>query len=123
MPEPDGTFATAEFLFVGVPWRDDVGFPGPGYIDTADYFWFALASIDGTVAVSLTGLTANIDVSAYNSSQSLIGSSANGGSSDEFFSFNEVALQAYYIKVYPSLSDASTYTLSTNLAPAQTVPI
>src|SRR3954451_19585880 len=109
MPDPNGTIATAWSLLLGTPWLDDVGFPGPGYIDIADYFWFALAFDNGTVAVSLTGLTANLDVRAFDSSQSLIGSSANGGASNEFFTFDVVAGQPYYIEVYPFLGAASPY--------------
>ena len=82
-----------------------------------------MASATGTVTVGLTGLTADIDVAAYNSGQGLLGSGTLGGTSSESFQFNVTAGQTYYLRTYQGATGAvSNYTLNTSLQTTVQLP-
>jgi hypothetical protein len=96
-----------------------VGFNG----DTDDFIRF-VAPANGAVIANLTGLSADIDLFAYNSGQNLLASSQAGGSTSEMVQFQVVAGQSYFIHVDPFQTAASNYSLSVtfvNTPPVATI--
>ncbi|HEU4632878.1 MAG TPA: zinc-dependent metalloprotease family protein, partial [Flavisolibacter sp.] len=76
-----------------------------------DYYRFTTSG--GIIAISLTTLPANYNLSLYNSSASQIGISQKNGTADENITTN-VAAGTYYARVYPKAnanSASSCYTL------------
>ncbi len=107
------TFATA----VLIPKNTDV----KGTIKTStekDYYKFVVAT-GGTLTVNLTTLPFDYDVRLYNSSQTQVGISQNGGTANEAINYTAAA-GTYYVRVY-SYSGTSTtacYTLNVTFGTA-----
>ena len=118
--EEGNTFGTAAVR--ALPYTSSnasVGFNG----DTDDFIRF-VAPATGTVTANLTGLSADIDLYAYNSGQTVLDSSLATGSTSETVQFHVVAGQSYYINVHPYQAAASNYSLTvalTNTAPVATI--
>jgi hypothetical protein len=103
-----------------------VGYSG----DTDDFIKF-IATGNGTVFANLTGLSADIDLLAYNSSQiepdrarsSQIepDRSEASGTSNESIQFSVGAGQTYYIRVDPYLTAASGYSLTVTFQSSQPI--
>ncbi len=81
--------------------------------DTDDFIKF-VATGNGTVTANLSGLSADIDLFAYNSNQSQIASSEVGGTANESIQFSVSAGQTYFVRVDPFNTAASNYLLTVN---------
>ncbi|HWA22919.1 MAG TPA: CARDB domain-containing protein [Caulobacterales bacterium] len=80
--------------------------------DTADW-WRFVPQASGVLTVDLTGLSADIDVTLYNSAGSSIVSGNVGGPNSEHITANLVSGQTYYLQVFPYVSNTSSnYSLS-----------
>ena len=92
--------------------------------DSDDFFRFTAAS-SGRVTANLTGLSADIDLRALNSSGEQIVAGVNSGNANESFGFDVVANQTYYLRVDPWGAVSSTYSLTTSFVatpPPDTTP-
>jgi hypothetical protein len=68
------------------------------YIDI-DWYSFTTTSPNSNIKLGLSGMTEDYDLSLYNSSMSLIGTSSNLGSTIEQVIFNTTSAGTYYVKV------------------------
>lgn len=82
-----------------------------GNIDTNDYYKFTLGGT-GQVDLTLSGLTDNADVQLLNSSNSVIQTSANSGTSNESISVSNLTAGTYYIRVYTTGLANTLYNLN-----------
>ena len=113
-PTNNNTRSTADLLVFDSSGQATInGTVGYGS-DSADYFTFT-ATASGTLDVTLTGLTADIDLRLLSSSGSTLRSSIRSGSNDESVSYEVVEGSTYYIYVDPYYSAASSYSLSVSL--------
>ena len=106
------TFITATNISLGTSYNKEIDSS-----TDVDYFKFTTSSA-GTITVSLTGLTANLDVKLYDSSQSLLNSSANSGTSSEEIIYPASNSGTFYVKVYGYNSATSNYTLTVDFSPS-----
>ncbi|WP_158595921.1 CARDB domain-containing protein [Oleomonas cavernae] len=102
------TLATATDLTLGNTVLQSVG-SSP---DSNDFFHFTAAS-SGHVTANLTGLSADLDIRALNSSGTQIVAGELEGNSSESISFNVTAGQVYYLHVDPFGVASSNYRLAT----------
>ncbi len=104
--DDDGdTFSTATTISIGTSYNRDISTSSD-----LDYFKFTTSSA-GTITVSLTGLTADLDVELYNSSQSFLDSSPNGGTTSEEIIYPASSSGTFYVKVLGGSGATSSYTL------------
>ncbi len=101
------TFSNPVAITLPIMFEQSVG----GSADGDDYFSFT-ADADGTIDVSLTGLTADVDLHLYNEAGVRIASSRTGGTTDESFSFDIVSGTTYILGVTPNTSANSSYTVN-----------
>lgn len=79
-----------------------------GGSDSSDYYRFNLSATKGG-QVTLTGLTADLDVEILNSSGTRIGSAGTKtGTQSETLNFSNFAAGTYYIRVFKGVSSASS---------------
>jgi|GEM_PF-1463200 len=99
--EPLGTIGAGSGTLTGSDWV--------GFGDASDY-WRLDVEAPTSVTLTMTGLSSDIDIVLEDDFGSVLGSSAAGGSADEFI---ETQLQpgTYYIHVYP-FTGGSEYTLT-----------
>ena len=113
-PSSHGTFATA----VLIPKNTDV----KGTIKTTtekDYYKFTVVT-GGTLTVNLSTLPFDYDVRLYNSAQTQVGISQNGGTTSEAISYTAAA-GTYYVRVYGysgAMSTTLCYTLNVTFGTA-----
>ena len=86
-----------------------------GRLDRNDYYRFKISNPSG-FQLSLTGLSADADVSLLNVRGAMIASSANYGTQGELIS-GSLQPGTYYVRVYPYRGD-TTYTLDLHATPA-----
>lgn len=110
------TLSTATALTLGGTTSGSVGVGA----DTDDFFRFTATS-SGRVTARLTGLSADIDLQALNSSGSATDTSEASGTATEFVSFNVVAGQTYYLHIDPYGTLSSNYSLITSFS-STTIP-
>ena len=83
-----------------------------GFFDLRDYFYFQ-SGVTGSLTVTLSGLTADLDLGIYNASGVLLDSSTLYGFSSETVTVSSVSsFDGFYIQVEPYLGASSSYTLS-----------
>lgn len=88
--------------------RDSVG---SGF-DLNDFFYFS-SSGAGTYTITLSGLSANLDLGVYNSSGWLVDYSILSGTSSESVSVGSGrAFEAFYFQVAPNQTASSSYILN-----------
>ncbi len=106
--EPNETFSAARSITAGSTYYPKIC----GATD-ADWFKFSNASNKRSIRVTIKVLPANYDMQLYSSNGTLLGTSANTGTSDEGFIYNNAPVGTYYVKIYgPSGEQSnSTYTL------------
>ena len=109
------TFATATARSVVGTSTGSVGIGA----DTDDFFRFD-AIANGRVTANLTGLSADIDLRALNSSNVPLAAGTNGSTTSESIGFNVVAGQTYYLHVDPWGAVSSNYSLATSFVPTAT---
>ena len=109
------TFATATARAVVGTSTGSVGIGA----DTDDFFKF-VATANGRVTANLTGLSADIDLRALNSTGGQIIAGVASSVTSEAFSFNVVAGQTYYLRVDPYGAVSSNYSLATSFVPTVT---
>lgn len=104
------TIAEPELIQIPVNFTQSVGGPD----DTDDYYQIE-ANENGTLVVSLTGLTADVDLHLYNAAGIRIASSRNAGTADEEFTFEVEAGVNYVLGVSPNTSANSPYRVTMTL--------
>ncbi len=77
-----------------------------------DWFKFSTTSSKKNIRVTLRTLPADYNIQLYSSTGTLLGTSANGGNSDEGLIYNNAPVGTYYVKVYGNSGAQSntTYT-------------
>ncbi|MFO0940004.1 MAG: type VI secretion system tube protein Hcp [Pirellulales bacterium] len=83
--------------------------------DPQDYYRFQLSTVRN-VSLSLTGLTADLDIEVLDQFGNLLFFSRNGGTSSESINMTSLAIGTYYIRIYPFQTAISNYTLALNLS-------
>ncbi len=92
-----------------------------GAISTAsdlDYYKI-VSGCTGTITVSMTGLSADLDVKLFDPSQTEVAVSYHSGNSNESIIYDAGATGTYYIKVYPYSTGTSSYTLTVFVPPCE----
>ena len=108
-PDAGNSFSTATAISTGAQNSQSVGIG----TDTDDYYSF-VATGNGFVTASLTGLTADLDLRVYGSGLGLRALSERVGTANEDIRFEVIGGQTYYLRVDPNLTATSNYTLTTN---------
>jgi hypothetical protein len=78
--------------------------------DPQDYYRFQLTSVRN-VTLTLTGLTADLDVEVLDQFGRLLFFSRNGGTTSETINMANLAIGTYFIRIYPFNTAVSNYTL------------
>lgn len=106
--EPNETFAAAKSISVNTNYTPKIC----GATD-ADWFKFSNSSSQRHIRVTIKNLPADYDLQLYNSNGTLLGTSQNGGTSNEGLIYNSAPVGTYYVKVYGynGAQSNSTYTL------------
>ncbi len=93
--EPNNSISTPKPISVGVNYSSYICPVGD-----EDWYSFSNTSNKKHIKVTLISLPADYDMQLYNPSNVLVGSSANGGTSDETIIYNNGAVGSYKIRVY-----------------------
>jgi len=106
--EANETFATAKTLSVNSTFSAMKICP-----NDVDWFKFSSSSSQRKVRVRIYNLPADYDLELYSSNGTLLGSSANGGTTNEGIFFNASGTGTYYVKVfgYNGASSNTAYTI------------
>ena len=99
----------SDALEVSIPWATTSG--SVGGADTDDYLRF-VTSGDGTLEVSLMGLSDNIDLRLLDFQGNVLAVSNNSGAMDEFISQSFGDNQLYFVHIDPLSNAQSSYSLS-----------
>lgn len=83
--------------------------------DPQDYYRFQLTSVRN-VSLSLSGLTADLDMEVMDSFGNLLFFSRNGGSASESINMPSLGLGTYFIRIHPFGAAISNYTLGLTLS-------
>lgn len=106
--EPNNTQATAGTISVGTNYNALIATNTDN-----DYYKFTVAA-GNNITVSLTTLPFDYDIQLLNSAGTLLGSSANGGTTSETITFNNAAAGTYTVRVFGyngAFSATQCYTL------------
>lgn len=109
-PDGNDTFATAQAVAVGSSTA--------GVISSAtddDWYQFTVAGA-GTVTVSLTGLSADVDLALHDSAQASLGASSNPGIAGDTVTWTAPAAATIYVHAVPVVAGA-TYSLGVTFTP------
>lgn len=92
--ESNNTLSTAKLISANTTIK-----PFIGTSTDVDYFKFTNTSANPYIRVTLSGLPADYDLYLYNSSGTLLGSSTNGGTTNDVVIYNTTTVGTYYIRV------------------------
>jgi len=81
--------------------------------DEYDYYLIN-PNVSGTYEIALTGMSADLDLTVFDSAVSSLDSSSNGGSADDSITIYLNAGQYYYLEVDPFSTNESSYSLAVN---------
>jgi hypothetical protein len=114
--EPNDSISDAEWTYSGEVLTGDVD----SSTDQADYYYIFLSSGD-TIDITLEGTGGGLDLYLYDDSETLLDAS-EGGTSDEFITYQATSYDNYYIQVWAS-SGSGSYTLTTDVSSGYVPPI
>jgi hypothetical protein len=107
--EPNNNTTQAKQIFLNTTVKGTIA------VKNDNDYYFLNITTGGTIAITLTGLPANYDLSLLNSSGTPLATSANNGTNPESISRTVIA-GIYYVRVYPrnngAFNASSCYTLN-----------
>ena len=114
-PQSNDTIAGAVALSPGSPVAGSIG---DFATDPADWWKFSITA-GSTATITVTGLSADVDVKLTDALENRLGSSENSFSTSETIVFTAGATGTLYVKVYPYDDVQSPYTVSLSIASGQ----
>lgn len=99
---------------IGVGSGHDVVTGSTGFIGDQGDIYTILSPVNGTIAISLTGLSQDLDIYLYDQAREEVDSSWRLGNANEIIYFELTANSLYYVEVHP-VAGGSNYTLTLDL--------
>lgn len=93
-----------------------------GNNDTNDYFRISIGA-NSNLNLSLTGLSADLDLQLLDSNGAVISSSTRGSTNDESINLSSLAAGDYYVRVYQYSGDSNYSLRLSNTKPSNLLPI